>query len=107
MGYRRDHRVNLTFEVKYLRESCDSDPSLHFTTSQRLENLEKNSRLGRKLSVATWLKTVSFGLKWTVIRLEDRARYLGALDRASLDQAIGPFAQLVADRVQGDPPSNA
>ena len=49
----------------------------------------------------------SGGYPWTVIRLEDRARYLAALDRASLDQDIGPFAQLIAERVQGGPPTQA
>jgi hypothetical protein len=28
MGFRSEHRVNLTFKVNYLRETCDSDPRL-------------------------------------------------------------------------------
>ena len=31
MGYRRGHGVNLTFEINYLRETSDSDPSLQMS----------------------------------------------------------------------------
>ncbi|MCY4236953.1 MAG: Fic family protein [Rhodospirillaceae bacterium] len=41
----------------------------------------------------------SGGYPWTVIRVEDRDTYLAALESASIDQDIGPFAQFVADRV--------
>lgn len=41
----------------------------------------------------------SGGYPWTVIRVEDRGVYLEALESASVDQDIGPFAQFVADRV--------
>ena len=41
----------------------------------------------------------SGGYPWTVIRVEDRDVYLAALESASIDQDIGPFAQFVADRV--------
>jgi hypothetical protein len=60
--------------------------------------------------VARFLMNVmlaSGGYPWTIIRLEDRARYLHALDRASLAQDIQPFAQLIAERVQGGEPSKA
>lgn len=39
------------------------------------------------------------GYPWMVIRVEDRAAYLAALDQASLDLNIAPFAQFLADRV--------
>ncbi len=42
----------------------------------------------------------SGGYPWTVIRVEDRAAYLAALEAASVDQDIGPFARFVAERVQ-------
>jgi hypothetical protein len=42
----------------------------------------------------------SGGYPWTVIRVEDRNAYLSALDRASIDMDIGPFANFIADRVQ-------
>jgi fido (protein-threonine AMPylation protein) len=41
----------------------------------------------------------SGGYPWTVVRVEDRAAYLAALDRASIDTDIGPFAAFLAERV--------
>ena len=42
----------------------------------------------------------SGGYPWTVIRVEDRTPYLAALDRASVDLDIGPFADFIAERVR-------
>lgn len=42
----------------------------------------------------------SGGYPWTVIRVEDRDAYLGALDRASIDMEIGPFSKFVEQRVR-------
>jgi fido (protein-threonine AMPylation protein) len=42
----------------------------------------------------------SGGYPWTVIRVRDRAAYLAALDRASIDMDITPFATFVAERVK-------
>ncbi len=42
----------------------------------------------------------SGGYPWTVIRVEDRDAYLAALDRASIDMDIDPFAAFVAQRVR-------
>lgn len=42
----------------------------------------------------------SGGYPWTVVRVEDRAAYLGALDRASIDVDVRPFATLIAERVR-------
>jgi len=42
----------------------------------------------------------SGGYPWTVIRVEDRNAYLDALDRASIDTDIKPFAAFVAQRVK-------
>lgn len=42
----------------------------------------------------------SGGYPWTVIRVEDRDEYLYALDRASIDLDIAPFAAYVAERVR-------
>ena len=41
----------------------------------------------------------SGGYPWTVIRVEDRNAYLGALDRASIDMDIRPISTFVAQRV--------
>jgi Fic family protein len=42
----------------------------------------------------------SGGYPWTVIRVEDRNAYLGALDRASINMDIRPFSTFVAQRVR-------
>jgi len=42
----------------------------------------------------------SGGYPWTVIRVDDRDNYLAALESASIEQDIQPFARFVADRVQ-------
>lgn len=42
----------------------------------------------------------SGGYPWTVILKEDRDEYLSALDAASIDLKIGPFANFVARRVR-------
>jgi fido (protein-threonine AMPylation protein) len=42
----------------------------------------------------------SGGYPWTVIRVEDRDAYLAALDRASIDMDMKPFAAFVAQRVR-------
>ncbi len=41
----------------------------------------------------------SGGYPWTVIRVDDRDAYLSALDRASVDLEIAPFAAFIAGRV--------
>lgn len=41
----------------------------------------------------------SGGYPWTVVRVEDRAEYLKALDRASIDVDARPFASFIAERV--------
>lgn len=42
----------------------------------------------------------SGGYSWTIIRVENRGVYLAALDRASIDMDIKPFAQFLAERVK-------
>jgi len=56
-----------------------------------------NGRMARFLMNAL---LASGGYPWTVIRVEDRTAYLTALDRASIDMDIGPFAGFLAERVQ-------
>jgi hypothetical protein len=41
----------------------------------------------------------SGGFPWTVIRVDDRDKYLSALDSASIEIDIAPFSKFVADRV--------
>jgi hypothetical protein len=41
----------------------------------------------------------SGGYPWTVVRVEDRSQYLRALNSASIDSNIEPFASFLAERV--------
>jgi fido (protein-threonine AMPylation protein) len=56
-----------------------------------------NGRMARFLMNAM---LASGGYPWTVIRVEDRDAYLAALDRASIDMNIVPFAAFIAEHVQ-------
>ncbi len=56
-----------------------------------------NGRMARFLMNAM---LASGGYPWTVIHVEDRAAYLAALDRASIDMNIQPFAKFVASAMR-------
>jgi fido (protein-threonine AMPylation protein) len=56
-----------------------------------------NGRMARFLMNAM---LASGGYPWTVVRVEDRNAYLAALDRASIDGDIEPFAGFIAERVR-------
>jgi Fic family protein len=55
-----------------------------------------NGRMARFLMNAM---LASGGYPWTVVRVEDRDAYLRALDNASIDMNIEPFAKFIAERV--------
>ncbi len=54
---------------------------------------------GRMARFVMNVMLASGGYPWTVIRVEDRRKYLDALDAASIHMEIGPFASFVAERV--------
>lgn len=56
-----------------------------------------NGRMARFLMNAM---LASGGYPWTVIRVEDRADYLAALDHASIDMDIKPFTAFIGERVE-------
>ena len=56
-----------------------------------------NGRMARFLMNAM---LASGGHPWTIIRLEDRARYMQTLEAASTEFNIRPFAELVAERLE-------
>lgn len=56
-----------------------------------------NGRVARFLMNAM---LASGGYPWTVIRVEDRDAYLEALETASIDRDIRPFAKFIAERVR-------
>lgn len=58
---------------------------------------------GRMARFTMNLMLASGGYPWTVIRVEDRDRYMAALESASVDQDLEPFATFVADCVQSCP----
>jgi len=57
-----------------------------------------NGRVARFLMNAM---LASGGYPWTVIRVEDRAAYMEALEAASADSDIRPFATFTASRIRG------
>ena len=59
--------------------------------------MDGNGRMARFLMNAM---LASGGYPWTIVRVEDRARYLQALDSASIDLDIEPFTSLLAERLQ-------
>jgi len=56
-----------------------------------------NGRIARFLMNAM---LASGGYPWTVIRVEDRDKYMKALEAASVDNDIKPFVAFIAERVQ-------
>jgi hypothetical protein len=56
-----------------------------------------NGRMARFLMNAM---LASGGFPWTVIRVEDRAGYMTALESASVQMNIGPFTAFIAERVK-------
>lgn len=56
-----------------------------------------NGRMARFLMNAM---LASGGYPWTVIRVEDRDVYMAAMESASVDTDIKPFARFIAERVQ-------
>ena len=59
-----------------------------------------NGRIARFLMNAM---LASGGYPWTVIRLEDRNAYLAALDAASVDADVRPFAEFIAQSMRRKP----
>lgn len=58
--------------------------------------MDGNGRMARFLMNSM---LASGGYPWTVVRVEDRARYLSALDSASIDLDIAPFTAFLSERV--------
>lgn len=59
--------------------------------------MDGNGRMARFLMN---VMLASGGHPWTIVRVEDRTRYLEALDSASIDLDIEPFASLLAERLE-------
>ena len=66
--------------------------------------MDGNGRMGRFL-MNTMMATA--GYPWTVIPLSERKAYMAALEKASVEENIWPFAafiaKLVRDRLAGSP----
>ena len=59
--------------------------------------IDGNGRMARFLMN---VMLASGGERWTVIRVEDRNLYMSALESASIDMDIQPFAEFIAERVR-------
>jgi hypothetical protein len=84
----------------------DEDPRVravlgHFIFTYIHPLPDGNGRLGRFI-MNTML--ASGGFPWTVVPVDERSRYMEALDAASIRNDIGPFATLIADLVRREPP---
>lgn len=55
---------------------------------------------GRMARFTMNVMLASGGYPWTVIRVDDRDAYMSALEAASVDEDIRPFAEFIAGRVQ-------
>jgi fido (protein-threonine AMPylation protein) len=108
----------------YLRTSCYAPPrweAVRDAMPALFDLLEKESEPSVRAVLGHWLfgyihpypdgngrmarflmnvMLASGGYPWTVIRVRDRNAYLAALDRASIDMDIKPFATLIAQRVR-------
>jgi hypothetical protein len=69
----------------------------HFVFVYTHPYMDGNGRMGRFL-MNTML--VSGGYPWTVIPVETRKQYMSALESASVDKNIKPFAEFIANLVQ-------
>lgn len=65
----------------------------HFVFVYTHPYMDGNGRMGRFL-MNTML--VSGGYPWTVIPVEERDRYMNALEKASINQDVRPFAEFIA-----------
>jgi len=64
--------------------------------------LDGNGRMGRFLMN---LMFASGGYPWTVIPVQQRQAYMAALEQASVDQNIGPFADFLSGLIGETPPA--
>ena len=55
---------------------------------------------GRMARFSMNVLLASGGYTWTIVRVDDRAEYLHALDRASIDLDLHPFASFIAKQMQ-------
>jgi len=66
--------------------------------------MDGNGRMGRFLMN---VMLAAGGYPWTIVPLEKRDTYMGALESASVEQDITPFAsflgRLVSDNLEGKP----
>ena len=60
--------------------------------------MDGNGRMGRFLMN---LMLASGGYPWTIVPLERRADFMAALERASVDGDIKPFARFLAELAEG------
>ena len=76
----------------------------HFIFVYTHPYMDGNGRMGRFLMN---VMLASGGYPWTVIPVEERDRYMNALEKASVEQDIKPFATFIAylveESIKGSP----
>lgn len=90
--------VNTLFDLlESEKEPCVRAVLGHWLFGYIHPYMDGNGRMARFLMNAM---LASGGYPWTVIRVDDRDKYLKALESASVDNDVKPFAAFVAERVK-------
>jgi hypothetical protein len=95
--YANRFRTTKSFKLTFLQSAQQLRLQLETDVANFIQKPNGNGRMARFLMN---VMLASGGYPWTVIRLRDRKSYLAALDSASIDMEIKPFAALVGRRVR-------
>jgi hypothetical protein len=83
----------LSSQDRHKRQKAQHETS--FPRKQTKVHIQFISMIRQQIAILA-----SYRYPWTVIRVEARTEYLNALDRASVDLDVRPFADFIAERVR-------